>query len=319
MMEIAIPVLLAEFTKYMEGDELPEYMTQMWALKIAMTLLLLKVFKHTLWENICYKMILCGHWAHGALKQIIFEKTFRMSTASNKDYSQGEIMNLIHRDSGRVWSFVWELNTIIETPFEMIIAAYFLWTNLGYSSFTGVFLYAILFFVNRYKSKLHKKTWGVIDRKRDKRMQQTAEAFHNAKMLKLYGWEQPFQASVSKLYEEENEMQRKQDNMNRVVNFIPGFIDRMLPLIVFCTYVYFGNKITMSQIVICETMIRRFNGNISHIIHKYHDIDNLKMSLHKVHDFIAANENQKGVIAKKENADSDIAVKIKGNFCRGIP
>ena len=43
------------------------------------------------------------------------------------------------------------------------------------------------------------------------------------------------------------------------------------------------------------------------------------MSLHKVHDFIAANESQKGIIARKENTDSDIAVKIKGNFCRGIP
>ena len=87
VMEVAIPILLTEFTKYMEGDNLPEYMTQMWAFKIAMGLLLLKVFKHTVWENICYKMILCGHYAHGALKGVIFEKTFHMSTASNKDYS----------------------------------------------------------------------------------------------------------------------------------------------------------------------------------------------------------------------------------------
>ena len=80
-------------------------------------------------------------------------------------------MNILHRDSGRVWSFVWDLSTIIETPFEMIVAAYFLRTNLGYSAFTGIFLYVILWFVNRYKSKLHRKTWGVIDKKRDKRMQ----------------------------------------------------------------------------------------------------------------------------------------------------
>ena len=107
--------------------------------------------------------------------------------------------------------------------------------------------------------------------------------------------------------------------MNRIVNFIPGFIDRMLPLFVFCTYVYFGNKITMSQIVICDTMIRRFNGKISHIIHKYNDMDNLQQSLIKVYEFLASNENQKGVVVKKETTDSETAVKIKGNFCRGIP
>lgn len=49
----------------------------------------------------------------------------------------------------------------------------------------------------------------------------------------------------------------------------------MLPLLVFCTYVYFGNKITMSKIVICETMIRRLNGKIGHIIHHYNDWENL--------------------------------------------
>ena len=100
----------------------------------------------------------------------------------------------------RVYEFVWELSTIIETPFEMIVSGYFLWKNLGWSVFSGIGLYIALWYINKYKSKLHCQTWGVIDKKRDKRMQQTSEAFHNAKMLKLYGWEQKFQASVTKLY-----------------------------------------------------------------------------------------------------------------------
>ena len=74
----------------------------------------------------------------------------------------------------------------------MVVAGYFLWTNLGPSCLTGFTLYLILFVINKYKSKLHKRTWKVIDRKRDKRMQQTSEAFTNAKMLKLQGWEQKF-------------------------------------------------------------------------------------------------------------------------------
>ena len=37
-----------------------------------------------------------------------------------------------------------------------------------------------------------------------------------------------------------------------------------------------------------------------------------------MHNFIAAYENQGNVVVKKENSKSDIAVKIKGNFCRGI-
>ena len=70
-------------------------------------------------------------------------------------------------------------------------------------------------------------------------------------------------------------MSRVQENFNRMVDFLPNLIDRILPLIVFCTYVYFGNKITMSRLIICESMIRKFNGNIGHIIHHYNDYENL--------------------------------------------
>ena len=209
VLELAIPILMKEFITFMEEDNPPEYMTSAWAVKVGIALLAIKVFKHTLWENLCYKMVLVGHTAHTTLKAILFGKTFRMSNATNKDYSSGEIMNLIHRDAGRVWSFVWDLSTIIETPIEMTVAAYFLWTNLGWCAFTGLGVYAALWQVNKYKSKLHRKTWRVVDRKRDKRHTQTSEAFHNAKMLKLYGWEQKFQASVTDLYQEEQRMQRE--------------------------------------------------------------------------------------------------------------
>ena len=135
VLECAIPVLLKEFMSYMEAEEPAEHQTTMWAVKIALALLFIKVIKHTLWENLCYKMILTGIRAHGALKDILFAKTFRMSNASNKDYSSGEIMGLIHRDAGRVWTFVWELGDIVQTPFELAVSAYFLWTNLGWCSF----------------------------------------------------------------------------------------------------------------------------------------------------------------------------------------
>ena len=90
----------------------------------------------------------------------------------------------------------------------------------------------------------------------------------------------------------------KQEDFNRIVDFLPGFIDSMLPLVVFCTYVYFGNKITMAQLVICEEMIRKFNGKIGHIIHRYNDWDHLSTSLQKVHTFYTAFEIQKGIIVK---------------------
>ena len=91
----------------------------------------------------------------------------------------------------------------------------------------------------------------------------------------------------------------------------------MLPLIVFCSYVYLGNKMTMSKMMVCDHMIHMFNGKIGHIIHHYDHWENCQLSLQKVHDFFAAYENQENVV-QKVAPDSEIAVKIKGHFSRGI-
>ena len=71
----------------------------------------------------------------------------------------------------------------------MAIAAYFMYRELGVASFVSLIPYILLLFINKYKMKLLKQTWKVFDKKRDKRMTMTSEAFNNAKMLKLYGWE----------------------------------------------------------------------------------------------------------------------------------
>ena len=280
--------------------------------------MVIELFSYTFSEYLRFYMILVGHKAHTTLKSILFKKYFRISNASNKDYSSGEIINLTDRDANRVWSFVWELSTLLSSPFQMTVAGYFLWTNLGPSCLTGFFLYLMLYAINKYKSKLHRRTWKVIDRKRDKRMQQTQEAFTNAKMLKLQGWEQKFQSSVTSLYSEEIDLARRQENFNRIVDFIPNFLEKILPVIMFCTYVYFGNQITMAKIVLCEVMIRRFNGNIGHLIRIYMQWDELTESLQKVHKFYASNEIQKGIIKKSKDVDNEVALKVKGNFSWGF-
>ena len=42
-----------------------------------------------------------------------------------------------------------------------------------------------------------------LNRQKDIRMQYTTEAFSNAKLLKLYGWESTFEKKVSDVYEQE--------------------------------------------------------------------------------------------------------------------
>jgi len=52
-------------------------------------------------------MIEVGHRAHTGLKTILFAKDLRMSSATNKDFSEGEVSSIIMGDSNKIWDFIW--------------------------------------------------------------------------------------------------------------------------------------------------------------------------------------------------------------------
>ena len=100
-------------------------------------------------------MIETGHKCHTSLKTILFKKNFRISAATNKDYSSGEILNLIERDANRTWTFVWDLPALIEIPFDLIVASYFVYIYVGYSALSGFVLFGVTLALQKYQSRMN--------------------------------------------------------------------------------------------------------------------------------------------------------------------
>ena len=88
-------------------------------------------------------MIETGHKTHTTLKTLLFKKNFRISAATNKNYSSGEILNLIERDANKIWVFVWDLSALIDVPFEVIFSSYIIFNEVGYCAFAAVILFGI--------------------------------------------------------------------------------------------------------------------------------------------------------------------------------
>ena len=62
-----------------------------------------EILKMMWWGFFDYKMIEVGHLTHSSLKTILFRKNFRMSEATNKDFSSGEINGIIMGDTRAIW------------------------------------------------------------------------------------------------------------------------------------------------------------------------------------------------------------------------
>ena len=114
---------------------------------------ILKGLQHTIWEYFCFEMIECGHRAHTALKTMLFKKDLRMSNATNKDFSEGDVSSIIMGETGRVWTFIWEMPSYIECPFNLIVACYFTFHYIGWYGFIVVIFTIGQFFMGYFRGE----------------------------------------------------------------------------------------------------------------------------------------------------------------------
>ena len=111
----------------------------------------LDIFSSMFWGYFDYQMIEVGHLTQASLKTILFRKNFRMSEATNKDFSSGEINSIIMGETGIVWQFVWSLSDYFECPLDIMLGLYYIYYSVGWCSVIA--LISNLGFMYYYKNK----------------------------------------------------------------------------------------------------------------------------------------------------------------------
>ena len=70
--------------------------------------------------------------------------------------ASNQLMNVVERDPGVIWRFVWEMSDLIFVPFDFLYGVLMLVYTLGFSTLTGILMYGIVFFVNWQKDKFNR-------------------------------------------------------------------------------------------------------------------------------------------------------------------
>ena len=282
---------------------------------------ILKGLQHTIWEYFCFEMIECGHRAHTALKTMLFKKDLRMSNATNKDFSEGDVSSIIMGETGRVWTFIWEMPSYIECPFNLIVACYFTFHYIGWYGFIVVIFTIGQFFMGYFRGENECQVEKEKHEKHCKRMGHINESFHNIKGVKLYGWESKFLEKIEALYQEELALEDKTIVRNAVYEMIEEMLHRFMPLLIYGLYVYNGNTLNLSSMAMANMMMGQIQGRIHHMRHLYGEYFRIEQSMIRLNSFYFAPEVQSGLIDKKSGqaaASSEYALTVTGSFSWGI-
>ena len=264
-------------------------------------------------------MVQLGEGTTTALKSMLFRKNFKMTGATNKDFTSGEINHIIQGETGRIWTFIWEGPAYLEVPMNLVCSAYLVFTYIGWSGLIvllGLGLHWLLSYVRGKTEKEINEKKGQFSTERYKYIN---ESFYNIKSLKLFGWESKFLNKIEDAYMSEKELDQQCLVRNKFYDAISSSIHHLIPISAFYIYTAQGNSLTLAQWGMTTVMLERLRSNIDRSFNLYRTYFDTMRSMEKLWEFYCAPETQKGLIDRSNTQGKDAnAVVVQGSFSWGI-
>ncbi|CAG2175059.1 unnamed protein product, partial [Oppiella nova] len=141
--------------------------------------------------------MLASYRVRSSLTTAIYKKMLRLSAGSRRNYTTGEINNIMSVDVGELCDFHRVATCSYTIPICFIIGEYILWSQLGPSSLMVFVVMAVVLPLTSFIYKRIEKIQTKQMELKDMRMKQISEMLNNIKLLKLFGWEKPFMDRIS--------------------------------------------------------------------------------------------------------------------------
>ena len=133
-----------------------------------------------------------GVRASNALIALTYEKLAQISTATNKEFSNGEVVNFVLVDAEYLVWLCYQMSSIARIPFVFGLCFTLFFIYVGLSFFAGIAVFLLVFVSNSSFGCCLRRIQQRVMACKDDRMQDTNEALNNIKTLKLNSWQYDF-------------------------------------------------------------------------------------------------------------------------------
>jgi ATP-binding cassette, subfamily C (CFTR/MRP), member 1 len=129
-----------------------------------------------------------GAKAYTGVVAITYNKVLKCSSATNKHFSQAEIINFIQVDAAKIFFLAWVFPVVARLPIQLVFAISFLIYFLGYSLLGAFGIAFVLVIINFFLAIIGQKVQKIVLARKDERMRYTTEMINNIKIIKLNSW-----------------------------------------------------------------------------------------------------------------------------------
>ncbi|KAG0036336.1 hypothetical protein BGZ82_004362 [Podila clonocystis] len=181
-----------------------------------------------------------GQQSRAATVALIYAKALKLSPAARQRSTLGEITNHMAVDSEKLMQASHFMPFIITIPLELGISMYLLYQLLGWSSCTGVAVFAIIAPIQAKMGAFLNDFSNTRLEYMDERIRLLTEILANIKIVKLYGWEDAFRSKVEAIRAKELVELKWLATIRSVLTIVFSSVTLLMTLATFSVYATVG-------------------------------------------------------------------------------
>ncbi|TNV86168.1 hypothetical protein FGO68_gene2272 [Halteria grandinella] len=261
-------------------------------------------------EQLYFYQYQIGVKTQNAMIGMIYQKQLRISNATNKNFSQGEIINFVQVDALKIMSSSEGLCGFTRYPLIFIGCFIYLFRMIGVSFLAGLAVFAIAFIINifltRCSSRLQKKFMEC----QDDRVKLITESLNNIKMLKLYSWTDTFLNAIRTKRESELNVYWWRQNIGMINIASYYFFPQILSSVVFSVYISLGHTLDLNlafTVMTCFTLLKEPMRTFPYYIGQFIE---LIISCKRIQDFFMCKTIDQSILSVTDREESKQALQI---------
>ncbi|GFY69160.1 multidrug resistance-associated protein 1 [Trichonephila inaurata madagascariensis] len=184
-----------------------------------------------------YRIYVIATRIRSCIISVVYKKALVLSNSARKNFTVGEVVNLMSVDTQRMMDYVQMVNLLWSAPLQIIIAIYLLWQQLGIATLGGLFVMILMIPINGFITYFIRSSQVLLMKDKDRRTKLMNEILNGIKVLKLYAWENSFIKVVMNFRSNEVASLRSQAYLMGAVTFAFSSAPFLVSLASFATYV----------------------------------------------------------------------------------
>lgn len=306
------PLLLKSLIRFTEHLDQPLWQ----GIVLAFTMFFSAEMSSILLSHYFYLMYRVGTRVQACLTAAVYRKTLRLSNSARREKTVGEIINLMAIDIDRFQQITPQTMQYWSNPFQIGLALFLLYQQLGPSVFSGVTVMVLLLPVNFAITMIIRK-WQIAQmRYKDERVKMVNEVLNGIKVIKLYAWEPPMEKVIEELREKELGLIKKAAFLRTFSDMLNSASPFLVALSTFATFIYIDpkNVLTPEIAFVSLTLLNQLSSPMSQIAELITQTVQVTVSNKRLKAFMMSEELNEMAIDSRARDNNDVICVSNANL-----